>query len=863
MNSLIIDTTSIFEAYIQQEIALDRSPQRVFNHFVKWLDSKIDQTNADWIYLVFDRDLEEGIQNLNRKLFNSTINLWAEKNNAFIIKPGKDEKPLDIISAIASKSQISQIVSSDARMAQLLSDNSSILEPGKQFPYTKSYLAHELQGLQPGQIPLLLALTGDTYAGDRHSQAHNIAGQSNSLDLILSSELSVSSIITEAKKRNEYDFITISRSEKSLKSNLKIMAKKTITIDLNSIPRHWSPDAANKLNIMLADQPINLKSLNLPNIHVSVINVIDESTLGILLDKFNSHGKSFGVISEHDNTGLYAFTISFAEGEAFYVPINRQNGQSSDPKFVLNKLKEMFEGKQSIGTFSAYELASDFIEVGIETHNIKVDCASGMYLISTKNHLKDISDLYKVDNDRLLTSSEFINSEGRGLAQNAGLNKCSAFSGIRADVTWRSVKGVYKIIAKENLLDQYANFDIRQAIVCANMTSHGIQVDLLNINKTKDKNNNELQKVYKEIFEIYPHSPIYVNKDSDVTEILKHFNLSTSILSGGSFSVNKEELYLIQDQHPIIPLIQKGRLLHEEIKGGLDILTNHSDINGILKYTCVVNKTLTSRLSTVEPNVHGSTALMRENMVARKGFVLGCFDVSQMELRILAHLSGESMLIEAFNQGIDIHRRTASEVFGCNLKNVTDDQRKAAKAINFGLIYGMSSYGLSKSLNISKNMASAYIEKYFEKLPRVREFQNDSLNFVRINGYYQLENDRRIYFPTINDADITIRGKTERSAGNAPMQATAAELIKRAMIKSTDILEQNSLNAKMILQIHDELIFEIPIDQREKSTKIIKYSIENSYPLSVPIVVDYAVGRTMSKKLNANNDLIVNNGLTM
>jgi DNA polymerase-1 len=859
MNSLIVDFSSIFLTYVKQEIVSDGTPHRATARLMQWLDAKISQDNSSSIYTITPNLTDLSINEPDEAYFFKAAKLWAEKNHTFHVQTSKEISSLDFVLSIQNQlSGTIEIASSDLRMTQLLSDKNLILQPVRESAYSAHDLASELGGLRPEQIPAFLALIGHS-----ESQTPPIAGLQNSLDLILSSDPSPAKLVAAAKKRSEYDFVNISRSERHIKENLKKTTARAHSLELQEIPRLWDASAAAQLSKMLLREAIAPKALNLPNITVSVVQVTDQAALNDLIN-IGNHSKAFSLITEKDNTGIYAVTISFKDGSAFYVPLNKQNGQHVPTEDVVNTLKGLIESNKKIVTFSAYELSRDLISLGIKSDCISADCASGRYLINTRDYITDISDLHQSSDQNLPlpTSAEFIAREGRGLAQNAGIDKCSVFSGMRSDLVWRNSKSIFRDISEANLKSQYSDYDIRQAKVCAEMSTRGIQVDLPGIEASKAKSKAALDNVYASIQALYPNKEFSLTNEADVVEILKSFNLKTKATAKGAASINKEELIAIADKHPVVPMIQLGRSMHESISKGLETLKRHSDPEGIVRCTFVVNKTLTSRLSTIEPNAHGSTDLMRQHMIARKGLAIGCFDISQMELRVLAHLSGEQILVDAFNQGLDIHVRTASEIFGCNIHEVTENQRKIAKTINFGLIYGMSAIGMAKRINVSQNTAQDYIDLYFDKMPRVKEFQSEQLNQVRRDGYYQLENGRKIYFPEINNSDRTIRSGAERSAINAPMQATASEIVKRGMIKSKDNLAQAGLNAHMILQVHDELIFEMPIPELKLCQKIITESIETAYPMSVPIVVESFLGLSMSKKQNHLRDLNANNELT-
>lgn len=258
--------------------------------------------------------------------------------------------------------------------------------------------------------------------------------------------------------------------------------------------------------------------------------------------------------------------------------------------------------------------------------------------------------------------------------------------------------------------------------------------------------------------------------------------------------------------------------------------------------------TATGRLSSSDPNLQNIPVRseegrrIRQAFVADKGNKILAADYSQIELRIMAHLSGDKSLLTAFKQGKDIHRATAAEVFDVDLDDVENEQRRAAKAINFGLIYGMSAFGLARQLNISRYDAQEYVDLYFERYPGVKKYMDDTRDKAHDQGYVETVFGRRLYLPEINSRNGQRRQYAERTAINAPMQGTAADIIKCAMIQLNQSLTASSINARMIMQVHDELVFEVAEKDLKQLTDLVKKEMEAAAKLKVPLVVDIGVG---------------------
>ena len=256
----------------------------------------------------------------------------------------------------------------------------------------------------------------------------------------------------------------------------------------------------------------------------------------------------------------------------------------------------------------------------------------------------------------------------------------------------------------------------------------------------------------------------------------------------------------------------------------------------------------TGRLSSSDPNLqnipirNAEGRRIRQAFVAPPGKVIVAADYSQIELRIMAHLSGDKSLSDAFAHGLDVHRATAAEVFATTPEEVSDEQRRSAKAINFGLIYGMSAFGLGRQLSISRTLAQDYIERYFDRYPGVRKYMDETRAVAREQGFVETVFGRRLYLPEINAKNGMKRQAAERTAINAPMQGTAADIIKRAMIRVYDWLPDSGLDAAMMMQVHDELVFEVETDEAEALTSGVVDIMEGAAELAVPLIVDTGVG---------------------
>jgi DNA polymerase-1 len=259
--------------------------------------------------------------------------------------------------------------------------------------------------------------------------------------------------------------------------------------------------------------------------------------------------------------------------------------------------------------------------------------------------------------------------------------------------------------------------------------------------------------------------------------------------------------------------------------------------------------TSTGRLSSIEPNLQNiptrteEGVKIRSNFIADQGKILISADYSQIELRLLANMANVKSLIEAFNHNLDIHSKTASEIFKIPLGEVNAEYRRKAKAINFGIIYGISAFGLANNLGISKGEAKHFIDLYFNEYPEIKDYITSTVEFARKNGFVATIFGRRCYLPGINDKNFSVRSFSERAAINAPIQGSQADIIKKAMIKIDQQIQQKGLKSRMVLQIHDELIIEAPIEEQSEITLIAKNEMELVTKLQVPTTVDISFGK--------------------
>ena len=382
------------------------------------------------------------------------------------------------------------------------------------------------------------------------------------------------------------------------------------------------------------------------------------------------------------------------------------------------------------------------------------------------------------------------------------------------------------------------------------MERAGFKVDIKALTEMEKEYDARINVLLEKITELAGEK-INPNSTKQLAAVLyEKLGLKSGKKTKNGYSTNAETLEKLTDEHPIIPLILKYRQLQKlnstYVKGFLPLIDGKTG----LIHTCF-NQTLTTtgRLSSKEPNLQNIPVREQEGREIRKlfissfddGKIVGA-DYSQIELRLLAHFSDCTPLIEAFLNGRDIHALTASQVFGVELKDVTPEMRRSAKAVNFGIIYGISDYGLSEQLKISPKKASEYIKKYFETYPNVKSYMDSNVKFAREHGYVETLFKRKRYIPEINSPNYNLRSFGERAAMNMPLQGTAADIIKIAMIAVDRRIKAENLKSKLNLQVHDELLVDTCVDEVERVENILKEEMQSAVKLKVPLTVEIECG---------------------
>jgi len=588
--------------------------------------------------------------------------------------------------------------------------------------------------------------------------------------------------------------------------------------------------------------------------------LLTEADLNRWVEKLKQ-AKLFALDTETDNLDYMAANlvgISFAleNGEAAYLPL--QLDYLGAPKTLekttaLTLLKPVLENPaiQKVGQNFKYDLTI-FARNGIDVQGVAFDTMLESYVLnSTGRHNMD--DLAKRYLGHQTISFEEIAGKGKNQLtfNQIQLEQAAEYAAEDADVTMKLQQVLWEKLSKEPTLEKlFKEMELPLLGVLSRMERRGVLIDSDALFLQSNEIANRLSELEKQAY-VLAGQPFNLASTKQLQEILFD-KLGLPVIQKtpkGAPSTNEEVLEELAFSHELPKVLVEHRglsKLKSTYTDKLPQMVNPQTGRVHTSYHQAV--TATGRLSSSDPNLQNipirneEGRRIRQAFIAREGFTVVAADYSQIELRIMAHLSQDQGLINAFTQGKDIHRSTAAEIFGVALDEVTSEQRRNAKAINFGLIYGMSAFGLSRQLGIGRADAQSYMDLYFKRYPGVQTFMHDIREKAKAQGYVETLFGRRLYLPDINSSNGMRRKAAERVAINAPMQGTAADIIKRAMIQLDQKL-QNDPDIAMIMQVHDELVFEVRSEKVAFYSELIKTQMESAADLVVPLIVDVGQGR--------------------
>jgi len=589
--------------------------------------------------------------------------------------------------------------------------------------------------------------------------------------------------------------------------------------------------------------------------------VLDEDAFERWLDQLRNATR-FAVDTETTSLDymlaeLVGISLCVEVGKACYIPLAHRYPNAPrqlDKKSVLKELKPILENPDigKIGQNIKYD-AHIFTGEGIHLQGMTDDTMLQSYILNStaSRHNMDALAFYYLGRDTI----HYEEVAGKGAKQigfdQVDLSKASEYAAEDADITLQLDECLRQRLQQESRLNSvYMDIEMPLLEVLLKLEQNGVLIDQSMLKQQGTEVDRQLSDIETSVYE-QAGEAFNLSSPKQIQAIL-YDKLALPVLRKtpkGAPSTAEDVLEELANEYDIPRLILEHRGLNKLKTTYIDKLPNEiNSTTGRVHTSYQQAVAATGRLSSTSPNLQNipiRTAQgrrIREAFIAQPGKRILALDYSQIELRIMAHLSADESLLEAFEQGLDVHRATAAEVFDSKLDSVSDEQRRAAKAINFGLIYGMSAFGLGKQLNIGRNEAQKYVDTYFERYPGVRRYMEETKTLAREQGYVETVYGRRLHLPDINARNAVQRQYAERTAINAPMQGTAADIIKRAMIAVHRWLIEDGDRTKMIMQVHDELVFELDAADVERSTQEIGRLMVEAADLSVALEVDAGVG---------------------
>jgi DNA polymerase-1 len=554
------------------------------------------------------------------------------------------------------------------------------------------------------------------------------------------------------------------------------------------------------------------------------------------------------------NAELVGLAISYEKGKGFYIPFPENQLEA---QYLIEKFRPFFENEsiEKIGQNLKYDLKI-LAHYGIQVKGKLFDTMIAHYLINPdmRHNMDVLSETYLNYSPKSIET--LIGKKGKNQLsmRDVPLENIKEYAVEDADITFQLKQHFQPILEKVGTKKLFDEIEIPLVQVLADMEAEGINLDVkflrnMSVDMQKDIENFE-QKIYEIAGEKFNlASPKQLG--DILFDKLKIGGAKQKKTKTGQYATGEEILSYLVNEHEIVRYILEWRQMVKLQSTYIDALPNQVDAKtGRVHTDYMQTVTATGRLSSNNPNLQNIPIRTERGRQIRKAFIardenhsLLAADYSQIELRIIAALSGEENMIKAFQNGEDIHRSTAAKVFNVALEEVTKEQRSHAKTVNFGIIYGVSAFGLSNQTNLSRSESAALIDAYYKTYPRLKAYIQEQIDFARENGYVETILGRRRYLKDINSANAVVRGGAERNAVNAPIQGSAADIIKIAMINIHKKLVQEKWQSKMLLQVHDELVFDVHNSELEKIKPLIQQEMENAFQLAVPLVVELGEGQ--------------------
>ncbi len=753
------------------------------------------------------------------------------------------------------------IVSGDKDLQQLLCERIVMWDSMRNRIITEADI-RKRYGLAPSRLREVMALTGDKIdnvagvPGIGEKTALKLLRQFGSLDNLLRH---LEEVKPERIKKNLLAF------KEQVWLNLRLVSlEENVPLEISLSDLRLRPQKRETLRGLFEELDFNklLKDLSLysPLPQGRYETILSQNALVSLTDRL-LQAKEFSLVvkdsqkspREADIIGI-AFCLS--PGQAWYIPLGHfylGMPKILNPHEVINALRPILENENQLKI--GHDLKRSLIVLrryGVELKGPFFDTLIGSYTLDPHQGELSVEGLAQ----KYLKVKSRYHLEDKTPLEQCPVSRLANQACEEADLILRAVPIIKEQINKGNFDTLFAQIEIPLIRVLADMEYWGVGIDKEYLGLLEREFLILLRQLEREIFDLAGEE-FNINSPQKLRHILFE-RLKLPVIkktrAKTGYSTDAEVLKALALLHPLPKAILRYRMLMKLYSGyitSLPKMINPSTGRIHTSYNQTV--TITGRLSSSNPNLQNIPARGEEGLKIRRAFVpeTGWYylaaDYSQIELRLLAHFSRDEGLLEAFKQGADIHTRTAAEIFNVSPQQVTPDMRRQAKVINFGIIYGMSAYGLSKELGITVKMAQNYIDSYFERYPGVKKYILELLNQARERGYVETLFKHKRYLPEIHSSNQNVRKAAERMAINTPIQGTAAEIIKKAMISLWEKIRQKGLQSKMIMQVHDELIFEAPPEELSLLESMVKVVMEGVVDLEVPLRVNIKTGKNWAE----------------
>jgi len=563
--------------------------------------------------------------------------------------------------------------------------------------------------------------------------------------------------------------------------------------------------------------------------------------------------------TEEMQAEIVGISLAVKAGQGYYIPVGHTSGDNLPIEKVIAALTPSMTDTK-IGKV-AHNAKYDYIMLaryGLVTTPLTFDTMLAEFIVDPASRNLGLKNLVHARLGEEMTHIEELIGKGKNQLSMAdiAIESVAPYAAADAETTLRLMPILQKDLERANGTKLLAEIEMPLVSVLAEMEMTGIMLDLPFFKKMSEELTVRMAEIEKRVFESVG-KPFNLNSTQQLSDVLfTHLRLDPpdkgKKTASGHYSTSADVLEMLRGKHPVVDMILENRELSKIKSTYVDALPAAVDSQtGRVHTSYSQTGAVTGRISSSNPNLQNipirteEGRRVRNGFIAEKGSVLLSVDYSQIELRIVAHMAGDEAMLAAFKAGEDIHATTAAAIYSVDLDAVTKDMRRHAKAINFGLIYGMSAFGLARSTELTLAEAENFVKTYFAKFPGVKKYLDETRQLAAQQGYVETLLGRRRYFPALQGKiNPQMKNREEREAINAPIQGTAADIMKIAMLKITPAIKAAGLKAKMLLQVHDELVLECPKAELEQTAHLVQETMANAYPMSIPLSTEARAGQS-------------------